>query len=191
MSASAGMSKRKRESDFDNVIDNVKVKSKRVKEDCDMDCLFCFKTCRGKSQRRNVLQCIVCKGILYHNYCCGDWASKCPQCKQNTVVPLREPEGPGKGVDVVDVDLSADDVDNDDDKSTVSTEVEINTTTTTTTIATTETTTAIARASDGMHVCRVGGCCHRSKTMQKIKQHQAAMHDIDVAVATNRQASAL
>ena len=34
------MSKRKRGNDFDS--DNVKVKSERVEEDCDMDCLFCF-----------------------------------------------------------------------------------------------------------------------------------------------------
>ena len=159
------MSKRKRGNGFENV----KVKSERVEEDCDADCLFCFETCRGKSQR-NVLQCFVCDGILYHNYCCGEWASKCPQCKQNTVVPLRKPEGPGKGVDVVDVDLSVDGVDDDDDKSIVSTEVETATTTTTTNTATTETTMAV-RASDGMYECRAEGCSHRSKTMQLMKGH--------------------
>ena len=126
---------------------------------------------------RDVLQCFVCKGILYHNCCCWEWASKCPQCKQNTVVPLREPEGPGEGVEVVDVDLSNDD---DNDKSIVSTEVETDTTTTTTTTATTEAATTIVRASNGMYECIVEGCSHRSKTMQLMKRHQVAMHDIDV-----------
>ena len=138
---------RKRKNDFDNV------KVKRVEEDCDMDCLFCFETCQGKSQRRNLLQCSMCVGILYHNYCCGEWGSKCPQCKQNTVVPLRKQEGTGRGV--VGVDLSDDGVDDDDDKSIVSTEVETATTTTTTTTTTTETVTTIVRASDGLYDCRI------------------------------------
>ena len=129
---------------------------------------------------RDVLQCFVCKGILYHNCCCWEWASKCPQCKHNTVVPLRKPEGPGKGVEVVGVDQSADDVDNDDDKSTVSTEVETDTTTTTTTTATTEAATTIVRASNGMYNCRVGSCSHRTKQLPNMRRHQAAMHDIDV-----------